>query len=66
MANPLSGVGAVQHLSQATPTTPTQQAQQATKNQAVAPQDSVNISKAGKAASQSQASGDRDHDGDSK
>ena len=70
MANLLSGVGALQQLEQVNATTPTQQVKQATKNQAVAPQDTVNLSQAGRVAGQAQASsqalasGDRGHDGD--
>lgn len=72
MANPLSGVGAVQQLTQLSATTPTQQTKQFTKTQAVTPQDTVNISQAARVASQAKAaqpqqtSGDKDHDGDSK
>ena len=72
MANPISGVGAAQQLTPVAATTPTQQAKQTTKYQAVAPQDTANISHAARVASQAetarqqQVSGDKDHDGDSK
>ena len=72
MANPKRGVSALQQLTPVAATTPTQQAKQTTKYQAVAPQDTVNISHAARVASQAQAarqqqaSGNTDHDGDSK
>lgn len=69
MANPLSGVGALQQLDHVTATNPTQQTQQIARTQAVAPQDTVKISQAARVASQAQqqqVSGDKDHDGDSK
>jgi hypothetical protein len=72
MANPLSGVGALQQLAPVTATNPTQQAKQVSKTQAVAPQDTVNISLAARVASQSRTggsqtpTGDTDQDGDSR
>lgn len=66
MANPVGSVATVQHVN---PTTQSAAAKPATNVQKPTPQDTVNISAAGKAASQasqSTKSGDVDHDGDSK
>lgn len=67
MANP---VGAVSHAPQAVDLNQASAAKPATNIAKLTPQDSVNISAAGKAASQAKpaakTSGDVDHDGDSK
>jgi hypothetical protein len=66
MANP---VGAISNAQQVNPTTQPAAAKPAVNTPKATPQDSVNISAAGRAASQasqSTKSGDVDHDGDSK
>jgi hypothetical protein len=68
MANPISGVSNAQHAAQVAQSAQT--AKQQTPPRAAAPQDTVNISQAGRAASQAQQtqqpSGDLNHDGDTK
>ncbi|MGA7852414.1 MAG: hypothetical protein WCA15_03745 [Candidatus Acidiferrales bacterium] len=66
MANPVGSIATVQHVN---PTTQPAASKPAVNTPKATPQDSVNISAAGKAASQasqSTKSGDVDHDGDSK
>jgi len=68
MANSVSGVSNPQHAAQvAHASQATQPPKPAANDKTAAPQDTVNISAAAKAASQGQppkASGDVDHDGD--
>jgi hypothetical protein len=66
MANPVGSIATVQQVN---PTTQPATAKPAVNTPKATPQDSVNISAAGRAASQasqSTKSGDVDHDGDSK
>ncbi len=66
MANPVGSVTTARHVN---PTTQPAAAKPAVNSPKATPQDSVNISAAGRAASQasqSTKSGDVDHDGDSK
>jgi hypothetical protein len=66
MANPVGSIATVQH---ANPTTQPATAKPVVNTPKATPQDSVNISAAGRAASQgsqSTKSGDVNHDGDSK
>lgn len=73
MANPVNGVSSLQQATQVAAQNQAQAAKPAPKAATAAPKDTVNISAAGKAANQAQtaakpqqASGDADHDGDSK
>jgi hypothetical protein len=66
MANPVGSIATVQHVN---PTTQPAAAKPAVNTPKATPQDGVNISAAGRAASQasqSTTSGDVDHGGDSK
>jgi len=71
MANPVGGVTNAQHAAQVNHAVQT--AKQQTPAKVAAPQDTVNISQAGRAANQAQnankapqTSGDVNHDGDAK